>query len=225
MKKTTHADPSGFFYQRTCREGLPEGRLAGALPGLPLTAAVLDRYCAPYICGYGAGARPVASLESFLRSDLRTLGLGMHPENPAIWDRFIDQLYIFNYREDPQGHPIPQSVGTCFGAGWWCASFRVSALFPEGNPLEHTEQAEALLALLGKPTQILPEGSRFTQTLEEGRGRLRYRLIYEKEGYVLVFRLSDAVFPEYGINALSIDSCLYYPTPCWEKERPSLTCD
>lgn len=151
MKKTTHADPSGFFYQRTCREGLPEGRLAGALPGLPLTAAVLDRYCAPYICGYGAGARPVASLESFLRSDLRTLG--MHPENPAVWDRFIDQLYIFNYREDPQGHPIPQSVGTCFGAGWWCASFRVSALFPEGNPLEHTEQAEALLALLGSPTE------------------------------------------------------------------------
>lgn len=151
MKKTTHADPSGFFYQRTCREGPPEGRLAGALPGLPLTAAVLDRYCAPYICGYGAGARPVASLESFLRSDLRTLG--MHPENPAVWDRFIDQLYIFNYREDPQGHPIPQSVGTCFGAGWWCASFRVSALFPEGDPLEHTEQAEALLALLGSPTK------------------------------------------------------------------------
>lgn len=223
-RETVKGSTSRFFYQRQQWDALPEGKPNGILFGgklpLPLTASVLDAHCGPYICGYGSSACHIPSLAALLQSDVHILGLGMHPKRQDVAQQLMDQIYIFSFQEDDSGNVVPLSVRSCYEAGWWCVSFPIGALAPGtmGNPSEHTPQVQAMLALLGKPTHICPEEPGFQETLERGVGRLRYRLIYEKEDYVLVFRLSDTVSGDYGLNFLSADSCLYYPKACWEQK-------
>lgn len=224
----SQSDAPCFFYQSQLWNSLPEGRFDGTLFAkslpLPLEPATLDRHCAPYICGYGPAARPIPSLTALLRSGVHTLGMGMHPQSPEVRRCLIDQLCVFNLRENETGQVIPRSVGECFRDGWWCASFSIGALVPQvkETPLEHTLRARALLELMGKPTCILLEAREkpiFEASLKAGFGRLRYMLVYEKKDYALVFHLCDTVSRSYGLCALSVTSCLYYPSQYWEQEK------
>lgn len=213
MNRPEEKENSGlqFFYRRQQWENPGQGsgeriQLSQRLP-LPMTVELLDRYCAPYISGYGPDAQRIPSLTSLLELNPQTLGMGMHPESQEI----VEQIYIFNRSEDHRGCVQPLPLRDCFEAGWWCVSFPIGAMVPMGHRLEHTAQMTALLTLLGQPTAIEPEGERFWDTLERGEGSIRYRLIYEQEDYVLVFRLTDTVTPDYALNFLSVDSCIYYP--------------
>lgn len=221
-------DTPCFFYESQHWDSLPEGSFDGTLfsarLSLPLEPSTLDRHCAPYICGYGADAYPIPTLTALLCSGVATLGMGMHPQSPEVREQLIDQLCVFNLLENEKGQVIPRSVAACFQDGWWCASFPIGALVPhvQETPVEHTLRARALLQLLGKPTCILLEETEepmFTASLKAGKGRLRYLLVYEKEGYALVFHLCDTVSHYYRLCALSVTSCLYYPSQYWKQEK------
>lgn len=229
MKRISKMDEGElkFFYQRWLCRSLPSGTFDGTLFSarlpLPLNPVELDRHCAPYLCGYDPAARPIESLAALLAGNEKILGMGMHPADSQVRDDLINQLYIFNFREDARGQTHPLPIDACLDAGWWCASFSIGALMHQKeDPLDHTLHVQALLGLLGSPDHIMTQERElpiFRDALERGQGSLRYLLVYEKGEYALVVRMTDTVSREYGLAVLSADSCLYYPKPCWDYEK------
>lgn len=217
-----------FWFERVKWEELPAGHFDGTLfedrIPLPIQLPRLDTYCAPYLSGYGEEARAVTSLAELVGSEELTAGMGMHPENPAVHDRVINQISFVSLVQNGEGQFQKCPLRQCYERGWWCVPFSVYAIVPhvQENRTEHTHRAEALLALLGKPSRILVAESNkaaFCGALHNGVGKLCYYLEYEREDYVLTFRITDAVVPQFGLATLAVTNCMYYAKPLWDYDR------
>lgn len=217
-----------FWFERVEWSRLPEGSFDGTLfsvrLALPIDLPTLDEACAPYISGYGPQAHPVPSLRELITSETLTEGFGLHPTNRNVQEQIINQVSIVNLTENEQGDILQQPVHFCHDQGWWCISFRICAIVPnvDESCVEHTQRADALLELLGKPTCIMVadrDRDAFNHALRNGYGRLCYYLVYEWEEYVLVFRISDVVSSELSLTALAVLNCMYYAKPLWEYDK------
>lgn len=217
-----------FWYNRQDWTHIPKGSFDGTLFAarlpVPFDLPRLDEKCAPYISGYGTAARAISSLRELVASDERTAGIGMHPEKTDVHETLIDQVSIVNLTENEAGEVVEIPIRTCYEKGWWCVSFRIYAIVPDVDEscVEHTRRADALLALLGKPTCIMvsdQEKSAFETAVRGGEGRLCYFLVYEYDEYVLVFRITDVISREYKLATLSVNSCMYYTKALWEYDR------
>lgn len=221
-----------FWYNRQDWTHIPKGSFDGTLfvakLPVPFDLPRLDKYCAPYVSGYGADARAIRSLDELIVTEELTAGIGMHPENPDVHETLIDQVSIINLIENEAGEVEEIPICVCYQKGWWCASFHIGAIVPgiDESQVEHTRRADALLALLGKPTCIMvsdQEKSAFETAVRSGEGRLCYFLVYEYDEYVLVFRIIDVISREYKLATLSVNSCMYYTKALWAYDREGKT--
>lgn len=217
-----------FWFERVEWAKLPKGRFDGTLFSgrvpLPIRLPQLDETCAPYVSGYWADARPIPSLGELVTSKELTAGFGLHPADTNVHERIIDQVNIVNLAENEQGEILRRPVRFCCEQGWWCVSFQIYALVPHvrESRVEHTRRANALLELLGKPTCIMVadrDRDAFDYALRNESGKLCYYLVYEREEYVLVFRIMDVISMEYKLATLSVNSCMYYAKPLWDYDR------
>ena len=219
-----------FWYNRQIWERVPEGScgdtlLSGDVP-TPIDLKEIDDYCQPYYCADGQFSSftdLLASEEILL--DERHPVYEVHPTDFGDCYDGVETIFLV-WPEDKREEDKTISAAECYENGWWYLYFETAkALLPgvENTYDNPTAQGDALLALLGAPSYGLynPYLDEDFETVLETNGDgsitgiVSYRLIYERDGYVLDIAVRD----DSEDGELDIDGFRYYPEAYWEMSQ------